>query len=68
MSRFRPCPRRRVAPVGWAGALLQNWRRTNGWMQTDAYLELAEASLAAEVVAPLRARGIVVDGGARTIS
>jgi hypothetical protein len=32
-----------------------------GWMQTDAYLVLAESSLAAEVVAPLRARGVLVD-------
>ena len=33
-----------------------------GWMQTDAYLELAAASLENEVIAPLRARGIMVRG------
>jgi hypothetical protein len=33
-----------------------------GWMQTDAHLELAEASLESEVIAPLRARGIAVGG------
>jgi hypothetical protein len=33
-----------------------------GWMQTDAYLELGEASLAREVVEPLRARGVMVSG------
>lgn len=32
-----------------------------GWMQTDAYLSLAATSLQAEVIAPLRARGILVD-------
>jgi hypothetical protein len=33
-----------------------------GWMQTDAYLTLAASSLEDEVIAPLRARGIAVDG------
>jgi hypothetical protein len=33
-----------------------------GWMQTDAYLALAAASLKDEVIAPFRARGIAVDG------
>jgi hypothetical protein len=32
-----------------------------GWMQTDDYLRLAASSLAGLVVAPLRARGIMVD-------
>jgi hypothetical protein len=31
-----------------------------GWMQTDAYLELAAESLAGHVIAPLRERGIMV--------
>jgi hypothetical protein len=31
-----------------------------GWMQTDAYLDLAERSMKTRVVAPLRARGIDV--------
>jgi hypothetical protein len=35
-----------------------------GWMQTDAYLTLAASSLEDEVIAPLRARGIMV--GARS--
>jgi len=46
-----------------------------GWMQTDAYLALAESSLEKEVIAPLRARGIMVgeggeggEGGGRTSS
>jgi len=33
-----------------------------GWMQTDAYLALAAASLENQVIAPLRARGVAVDG------
>jgi hypothetical protein len=33
-----------------------------GWMQTGAYLDLAAASLENEVIAPLRARGIMVGG------
>ncbi len=33
-----------------------------GWMETDAYLALAAASLDGEVIAPLRARGIAVGG------
>jgi hypothetical protein len=32
-----------------------------GWMQTDDYLRLAASSLADQVIAPLRARGIMVD-------
>jgi hypothetical protein len=36
-----------------------------GWMQTDAYLKLAEHSLEAQVVAPLRARGLMVRGERR---
>jgi hypothetical protein len=31
-----------------------------GWMQTDAYLQLAESSLMDDVIEPLRARGIMV--------
>jgi len=31
-----------------------------GWMQTDAYLALAERSLARQVIAPLRARGVPI--------
>jgi hypothetical protein len=34
-----------------------------GWMQTDEYLALARSSMLDKVVAPLRARGIVVQGG-----
>jgi hypothetical protein len=33
-----------------------------GWMQTDAYLTLAASSLEGDVIAPLRARGIMVEG------
>ncbi|HSY39666.1 MAG TPA: ferritin-like domain-containing protein [Polyangia bacterium] len=39
-----------------------------GWMQTDDYLRLAASSLADHVVAPLRARGIMVDAGASASS
>lgn len=33
-----------------------------GWMRTDAYLKLAAHSLETQVVAPLRARGLMVSG------
>jgi hypothetical protein len=34
-----------------------------GWMQTDAYLTMAASALEGHVIAPLRARGIMVAGG-----
>jgi hypothetical protein len=39
-----------------------------GWMQTDAYLRLAASSLEGHVVAPLRARGIMVTGASNPSS
>ena len=38
----------------------ERWAHDLGWMQTDAYLALAERSLRTHVVEPLRARGVQV--------